>query len=156
MHQLPIFEGARLGLVRVTDKINRLTGAFGEETPFQPAGETSAAPATDFTVLDLIDNFFRFQAQRLAQRGIAAHLFVIRQRTGIARLGKIREQDALFEWMRRERRRQRLSIELTGGLNPFENGIQFFRSDTLEGLIVNHHRRTGAAEGETFDRGNGE
>ena len=91
VHQLPVFEGPRLGLVSVADQINRLAGAFGKETPFQSTGETSAAPTADFAVLDLIYNFFRLQAKRLAQRSIAARLFVIRQRSGVAWLGNIRE-----------------------------------------------------------------
>src|ERR1035441_6067410 len=101
MEELAILERARLGFVSVANQVNRLAGAFRQETPFHPAGKTRATAPTNLAVLDLGDNIVGLHAERFWQRTVAALANIVVHRPGVTGLRQVREQDAFFQRVRR-------------------------------------------------------
>ncbi len=65
VNDVAIFECARLGFVGVTDQIHRPFFVRFDEAPFQPAGESRSAAATESGIFDFVDDIIARQSQRL-------------------------------------------------------------------------------------------
>src|SRR5437764_9769256 len=72
----PIFAGAGLTLVAVTENVLRLGRLLGHERPLHSSREPSSATPAQPRILDLIDDGVRFHSQRLLQ-GLVAIQFEI-------------------------------------------------------------------------------
>ena len=75
LHQHPVAEGRRFGLIRV-DAQKRVGAILRQETPFHPGREPRTTASAQVGLLDLLDDLLRRHFQRLAQGLISAARFV--------------------------------------------------------------------------------
>ena len=71
-HDGTVHEGARVSFVRVADYVFLVILVAAGELPFQPRGETAAAPASEPGAFDFVDDFLRGHfREAFAQGGVA-------------------------------------------------------------------------------------
>ena len=139
-YQLPVLESSGLTLVRVADQVARPLGVLGDEGPFEPAREASAAAAAQVGLLDLVDNFRRLEAERLLERLIAA-----------GREIGLYFHDIIFEeYVFHRLVRQPAVPQL------FQQGVELSFVQLLEIFLVDLHHGGRAAGAQAFHGGEGE
>ena len=79
LHQVAVFEGARLRLIGVADDVAGLRRVLRHEAPLHPRGEARAAATAQGRLLDLADHIVRRHAvedflQRLVAAVLAVHV----------------------------------------------------------------------------------
>ncbi len=75
LEELPVLEGAGLGLVGVDHQVAGIDGR--EEPPLDPRREVGPAPPADARSLDFLGHVVRrHRRERLAQRGVATARFI--------------------------------------------------------------------------------
>src|SRR5439155_11316374 len=94
LHQLTVFKGAGLTLVRVAAQIARAGMILGNERPFDAGRKARPSPAAESRALHQIGDIpRRHLAENLSDRLVSSCALVIRKGAGIAGLRHILEQD---------------------------------------------------------------
>jgi hypothetical protein len=102
MQNIPILEGAGLGLVTVAGDVVRLAVIMPDESPLHSAGETCTTATTEVGLLDLINNLFGLHPESFLELGVATVLYVAIN-VGSVTLGPgILEDNAALLGMRRK------------------------------------------------------
>ena len=132
LDDVAVLERAGLGLVGVHREVTR-ADVLRQEGPLEAGGEAGAAAAAEVRLLHLVDDGGRLHAERLVERGVAAVGPVGLERGGVRLPPALRQDERLAH------------------LRPPTISSTFFEVEPLVHLLVDEHRRGGAARAEALD-----
>jgi len=104
VQDVSVLEGAGLGFVTIANKIVGLTVVTADKTPFDPAGESGSATATEVGLLDFINNFLRLHLESLPEFFVPSMLEITIEVGSVPLCPGVLKNDSAFLGVRRKKK----------------------------------------------------